>query len=163
MALVVDGGGLVNKGGALGTGAACCCNKGPSCCFSCLLGYGLSGYGFGPAPEPDVILDYFRSMGYPDVRIDYGEDAPYYPEQGNFGLWLGSCCEYNLDNQELYYMDPWGSFYVTECLDASYFRCINNLTENECETTNPYSPYGGFGVFNPDQGCSSNPCENLLP
>lgn len=27
MALVVDGGGLVNKGGALGTGAACCCNK----------------------------------------------------------------------------------------------------------------------------------------
>jgi hypothetical protein len=25
MALVVDGGGLVNKGGALGTGAACCC------------------------------------------------------------------------------------------------------------------------------------------
>jgi hypothetical protein len=27
MSLVVDGGGLVNKGGALGTGAACCCNK----------------------------------------------------------------------------------------------------------------------------------------
>jgi hypothetical protein len=27
MALVVDGGGLVNKGGALGTGQACCCNK----------------------------------------------------------------------------------------------------------------------------------------
>jgi hypothetical protein len=34
MALVVDGGGLVNKGGALGTGAACCCNKcsGPCGC-----------------------------------------------------------------------------------------------------------------------------------
>ncbi len=27
MALVVDGGGLVNKSGSLGTGAACCCNK----------------------------------------------------------------------------------------------------------------------------------------
>jgi hypothetical protein len=27
MALVVDGGGLVNKSGALGTGQACCCNK----------------------------------------------------------------------------------------------------------------------------------------
>ncbi len=27
MALVVDGGGLVNKGSALGTGQACCCNK----------------------------------------------------------------------------------------------------------------------------------------
>jgi len=32
MALVVDGGGLVNKGGALGTGAACCCNPPPPPC-----------------------------------------------------------------------------------------------------------------------------------
>jgi hypothetical protein len=30
MALVVDGGGLVNKGGALGTGQECCCG-GPPC------------------------------------------------------------------------------------------------------------------------------------
>ena len=47
MALVVDGGGLVNKGGALGTGAACCCNKcsGPceangDCAPGCVCVYG---------------------------------------------------------------------------------------------------------------------------
>ena len=46
MALVVDGGGLVNKGGALGTGAACCCNK---CSGPC--------DGENPCPEGCVCVD----------------------------------------------------------------------------------------------------------
>lgn len=37
MALVVDGGGLVNKGGALGTGAACCCPV--DCGLNCPCNY----------------------------------------------------------------------------------------------------------------------------
>ena len=48
MALVVDGGGLVNKGGALGTGQACCCGGGCSgpcdgagdCAPGCVCVYG---------------------------------------------------------------------------------------------------------------------------
>lgn len=52
MALVVDGGGLVNKGGALGTGAACCCGGGGGVCdcqnpcpegFQCVDGECVAG------------------------------------------------------------------------------------------------------------------------
>ena len=46
MALVVDGGGLVNKGGALGTGAACCCGGGGGC--------DCSSAGFAPAIPSDA-------------------------------------------------------------------------------------------------------------
>jgi hypothetical protein len=55
---------------------------------------------------------------------------------------------------------------VTECLDGSYFRCVDNLSKSQCETTNPYSVLGffdGYGVFKPATSCSSSPCDNPLP
>ena len=42
MALVVDGGGLVNKGGALGTGAACCCAA-PCCTCNSTFSFYANG------------------------------------------------------------------------------------------------------------------------
>jgi hypothetical protein len=58
MALVVDGGGLVNKGGALGTGQACCCGGGCDC----------SAAGFAPAVASDaerglVYLEFSACIG----------------------------------------------------------------------------------------------------
>jgi hypothetical protein len=160
MALVVDGGKLVNKGSALGTGAACCC--GAACCFDCLFGYGLIG--FGVASDPQGVVDFYKSMGYVDARIDTGAQVPppYGPEPDAFGLWLGGCCEFNHSNQQIFYIDPFGSYYVSECVDASYFRCADDLNQNECETTS-YSPFGYPGVFKPGASCSSSPCDNPLP
>jgi hypothetical protein len=49
MALVVDGGGLVNKGGALGTGAACCCTPPPPPCDCDCYEVAVNGkFGFNP-------------------------------------------------------------------------------------------------------------------
>ena len=144
MALVVDGGGLVNKGGALGTGAACCCNK---CSGPC--------DGENPCPEGCVC---FQGRCLP-ACVGGGKTCP----EGWF------CCSQlvNIQNNGAVYLDVCLPLLIP---DQEEGQCCFNYgaacnpdakTFAECFCTHPY-PYNNEVVWTAGASCD-DPCGNPFP
>ena len=133
MALVVDGGGLVNKGGSLGTGAACCCATGATgaCCVCPEMPYvvGLSWAEFG---EPTDDVDSL----YPDLQPITDANLAWAQEWADAALALGYECVRTENAGLRFFPDPFDNsqgFWYSG-LSSGYSRCCG-IVDYEAEPT----------------------------
>lgn len=107
MELVVDGGGLVNKGGSLGTGAACCCTSLCSA-IACPPDFGYGTEGHSPPGSPCTSIgsesctcdNCSNCVSLPYVGCKNSKDgppgAPYYACDSDADCAPGCSCVYDL-------------------------------------------------------------------
>lgn len=170
MALVVDGGGLVNKGGALGTGEACCCNKCSGPCDTenpcpegceCVEGQ-CTGEAAGVCCVP--VCSECRACFF----LWDGTDFVFQNEILNGDC--GNCPECStVDINDPAFGVPVDERIVGQsypfpacCLDepipktcVEFLNSNDKVTRAQCEA---HSSYGASGVWHPGQTCAEEPC-----
>ena len=178
MALVVDGGGLVNKGGALGTGAACCCNKcsGPCdeenpCATGCVCVDGQCvGGGACCLPERCTVeldVDFTGTEyegGPPPTPAGWTQIGALVPEFPNVIHYIHVIPDTEpCDDQSQYYADlvaaitAWSDD-LSLPIGATAFSavaqqeasCQDGLSQSACEEQG--------GTYHPGQTCAEEPC-----
>ena len=143
MALVVDGGGLVNKGGALGTGAACCCNT-SKCSGGCAESLFTAPCTVDDSGVPDCCC-------CPENIYGLGSPPPSLYCIATDGWYARAICDHGAGQELLFVADIQGPFAdIQGALDA-----IGPMVEAGC----PPNPNG----VNSSDVFSISCCPNVLP
>jgi len=188
MALVVDGGGLVNKGGSLGTGAACCCAG--ACCVCGLMptvvGHDIAEFGtinddvsflyphFQPISDANNVFvheweDAALALGYECVRL-LESVITFIPDELSDGFWFVNnsqiqvrCCgivDYGAE-PTIIALPDFPDFFLPA--QVSIYPCIQDEVTRWCYDDLSKTECDELcGVLHPSETCAGGAC-NPLP